>query len=739
MDLPTETIFEDIGETEDRMDMRGNPRTGQMEDTYSWRVRMLIEDARQYDRTYRRPAREQFARYYNGDEPFLDEDGRSTIVITDVRDTILAIMPSLMRIFTARQNPVEFVPNFKDAAPKAEEATDYVRHCFMEDNPGFMIIHDLLKDSLIKGEGIVKWWTDVEQEVTYQHYHNLSAEEVAFVLQQYPQAEVVRQQPTPGPTGIVFELEIKLLKSKPLLRVVNVPPEEYRIDRRAKNVKTAKLVGHERVETVSDILKMGYTEDEIESFRGLSSASLQWNEERTLRNRGLAEDAMYPDINDCIMFGEYWVQIDSDGDGIDELHYIHTMGDNDIIMRDEIVDTKNILQLTPDPEPHTHAGHSVTELVNDLQKIKTNLMRNSLDSLAQTIYPRLKIMENMVNVDDVLNTELGAPIRVRDMGAVEQLEHHFIGDAPLNFMNYLDLIATKRTGISDASKGLDPKALQSTTMKGVDMVISGAQERIELIARILAETGFKDLYKGLLLEITRNPNHDRCIKIRGEFVQVTPSTYDPTMSVQVNPAIGRGSDQDRINLLMMIKATQEQIIQLMGPANPVVSPNEYLNTMQDILSLAGFKQVDRYFKPVPPEVLQAMSQPKPDPALIVAQNEQEKVRSKVAKDVSDKEFQNRKLEMDDEFRKMKLALDVITQKNTTEAGVDAAHVQNLYDIISQDKEHAHEKDMQTADHAAQMMQAEAANEANNESGPQDGGEPSSGGAEGSKPAKKRDF
>lgn len=661
----SETIFPDIG--------NGRSPDNDADDDYEHTVKMLIEDARDYEQNTRGLVREEYMKYYLGLEPGLNEEGRSTIVITDVRDTILAILPSLMRIFTAQDHAVEYVPNFEAAEPKAAEQTDYINYVVMDDNEGFMMLHSLFKDLLTKGEGIAYWWTDYTPEVSEQHFRGITHQQ-AQVLAVEPGVEilesrVVRKDPPQPPTQenpqgtpevAYFDVRVRYTKNEePRLRVQAIPPDEFRIDRNAKSEYEATIVGWERVVRPSELVLRGFPVDQVAEYKGSNFVSGRWGEERILRNPGLNDYTLSGEESTGVKFGEYFVRIDADDDGIDELHYICTMGESDDIVKDDIVPDVTFRMFHCDPEPHAAIGHSITELVMDIQKIKSNIVRNSLDSMAQTIYPRLKFVENLVNVDDILNTEMGAPIRTKDINAVEQLNHVFLGEAPMQFIQYLDLVTAKRTGISDASKGLDPKALQSTTMKGVDMVITGAQERIELIARIIAETGLKGMYRGLLRESCRNPCPQRTLKIRGKWANVDPSTFYPDLSVRVNPAIGRGSDMDRLSVLVQVKATQEAILQQMGPDNPMVTPVEYRATLQDILAIAGIKNVSRYFKDITPELLQGYLQMKkqnepPNPALILAQNETEKTRANVVKTVADDRFRNRKLVMDDHFRRINM-------------------------------------------------------------------------------------
>lgn len=671
---------------------------------YASQVRAMIDDARDFEEQMRAPKRELFIRYYEGLEPELEDEGRSTIVATEARDTVLSILPSLMRIFTAHENVCEFIPTTPDMVAKAEEAIVYVNWVFMEDNPGFLSLYGVFKDALIKSEGILTWWTE-QNDVRKTHtYKGITEEQFQFLVSECA-ADPEKYQITRhenflgnGPDGPakLYNCILVCKKKENVHRVEAIPPDEFRIDRLAKSVKTAQLVGRERVVTVSDLVELGLDEEEVEEHAGASMFSAGWTAEKSLRNEGLELGFNNAGSqNEGVLYGEYYIRIDQDGDGIAELRKICTIGDTHDIVFDEEVDAAKFAYFCADPEPHTALGHGIVELVMDLQKIKSNLLRSGLDSIASTIFPRHVVVENMVNMDDVLNTETGAPIRARSIEAVKQLEQTFIGDAPMQMMAYLDQIRQQRTGISEASKGLDPKALQSTTMKGVDMVVTGAQERIELIARILAETGMKDTFRGLLREVSDNPNYERTIKVAGKWVPIRPD-YDPAMGVRVNPSLGRGSDMDKMLVLTQVIAKQEMIMQTLGPDNPLCSPVEWRNAMQDLLSLGGMKNMERFFKAVTPDDVKAMSDnaqqaKQMDPGFILASNEREKLRLAAVKHVNDDDFRHTKLETDDNFRRDKLEVDS-TLKGASEG------MRHIAQANQQENQQAHEQATQMAEH-----------------------------------------
>jgi len=661
-----ETIFGNSG--------IGNAGTGlglDEQTEYEAIIRARIADSVDYETAYLALHREENQAYYNGILPALPgadvENGderesvnKSTFISTDVRDTILTILPSLIRIFTsANEKIAEFVPSNAAQTELAKQQYDYINYVFYNDNPGFLILHSLLKDALTVRAGIVQWWTDNDEEVTENQYTNITQEQYQYLISEAPEVDVVELEQNSDGT---LDITLRYLVNKPLTKVEAVPPEEFRISRNAKDVETSRLVGRERNVSLSFLAKKGYDPEMLIDY--ISSPTVL-SEERYLRNPGLADDSF---SEDGIQFGQWFIRVDGDGDGIDELRYIETIGNNYEIIADFIVTDPKFAIWCGDPRPHTAIGDCMADITKDIQRMKTNMMRGQLDNLAETINPRTVVNELLTNIEDVLNDEVGAVIRTRGdpNAAVAFTKTPYAGEEVQVSIDYLDKVRASRTGITEASKGLDPKAMQSTALSGIDAIISGAQERIELIARILAETGLKAMFKGLVREVVNNPNVPRTIMLRGEWADVDPSLYDPNLRVEINPTLGKGSDMVRLQALGEVKVTQETILTKFGVTNPVVSPVEYRNTLVDILAIANIKNPDRYFKPVTPEIMRQIeaTPQEPDPAAVLAQAELEKVKKDtiIASAKQDNADQKMALEIskakqDDDFRRDKLNVD----------------------------------------------------------------------------------
>ena len=555
---------------------------------------------------------------------------KSTFVSTDVRDAVLQMLPSLVRIFAASENVITIVPRTQQEIATAEQATNYVNYTFWQDNPGFLILYGAFKDAMTVKTGFVKWWTDDNVQTAYKTFVNCNQMQIQLLLQESQGSRVVQAAPVDQQTGLFPEVVIEYQISKPVIKVAGVPPEEMRLDRYARSFSRSRIIGHERIVYIDELVSMGYDRDLCANYVQTQDIH-NFTMEAQLRNEGRG---MSTRIGDGVMYGEWYIWVDKDGTGSTQLRYICTMGEDHAIVNDETANRAKFACFSVDPISHTIVGDSIADLTLDIQRIKTNMFRGVLDSLAESINPKTVVNELMTNLDDAMNDDLGAIIRTRGdpNTAVAYSRTPFVGQDALPVIQMLNEVLQRRTGLSDAAKGLDPKALQSSTMIGVDAIISGAQERIELVARVLAETGFKDLFQGLYNEICENPNPPRILRVNGTFQQFDPSTFDATMGVEVNPTLGKGTDVTRMMALTQIKQDQQTLVSQMGLNNPICGIPEMLNTVTDMLEMLNIKNVNRYFKMPDPQTLQAMqSAPKePDPMTVASKAQYEKVKADAA-------------------------------------------------------------------------------------------------------------
>jgi len=591
-----------------------------------------IQDATDYIDNVVSPARALAESYYLG-EPFgNEEEGRSTVISMDVRDTVQAILPSLMRVFYGGEHTVEFAPTSAEDVQKASQATDYINYIFRRDNDGFAVLYSAFKDALVKGSGFVKWYWDSTDEI--ESYTLEGIDEIGLIaLTSDPNVSIdylesratsENVDPATGEPVMIHDVRVTRTRPKGRVKVTSVPPEEILISRNARSLEEADLVAHRRYLTLSELVQMGYDYDEIEQF-ATSEDNFDFNAESRERNPtlGNSTDSSADPTMRRALYVESYIRADVDGDSVAELRRICSIGSEYKIFLNEPAEQLPFAVFMPDPEPHTFFGLSIADVTMDVQRIKSMVLRSSLDSLALSTHPRVGVVEGQASMDDVLNTEVGGIIRMRSPGAVVPFSVPFVGRDCFPMLEYMDLVRENRTGVSRAADGLDPAALQSSTALAVSQTIHAAQQRTELIARMFAETGMKKLFEGIFYLVNTRQDAERMIRLRNEFVPIDPRVWDSDMDVIVNVALGRGTEEERIAMLMQIAGKQEQILTTIGPDNPLVSIENYYQTLRQVIELAGFQDTQRFisdpadYQPQP----QQPKEPTIDEQLIQVQTE----------------------------------------------------------------------------------------------------------------------
>ena len=643
-----------------------------------------LTDAISYVDSDLSPTRARGTEYYRGDLFGNEVEGNSKVVAMEVRDTVSAMLPSLMKVFFSSENVVEFVPRGPEDVKSAQQATDYVNYIFQNDNSGFLTTYAIFKDALVRKCGIAKfYWTD-DEKVQIDDYTGLDEQTLQMVMQEpdaqvkivvsYPDPDIdemqmttidpMTGQPVTMPAPMLHDVQVKRVTKDGRITVMAVPPEELLLDRRARSFDDATIIAHRQMATVADLLAMGYDQDEIDE--NISSSDLDSNDEYLARqplSTTFGENAANP-MMQRVLYIEAYSRVDYDGDGLPELRKICCMGSGYKVVRNLPASYIPFADFPCDPEPHTSPleAMSIFDITHDLQEIKSEILRNTLDSLAQSIHPRTAIVEGQVNIDDVLNNETGAIIRMRAPGMVQAMSTPFVGQAAFPMLEYMDQIREDRTGMSKASMGLNADALQSSTKAAVAATVSASQSRIELTARILAE-GMKKLFKGILFLVVTHQDKARIVRMRNEFVTIDPSHWETSMDASINIGLGNGDTNERLQGLMMIMAKQEQILQQLGTQNPLVTPQQFSNTLRKIVELSGFKDASSYFSDIPADyVPPAPPAPKATPEELLAQVQAESIKADIQKKAAELELKRQQMMMDDDLKRDQMAQDLYLKK-----------------------------------------------------------------------------
>ena len=647
-----EESIEEVNEEQDLQDLVGT-------------IKAEMDDAKDFIHQVGEE-RAESTEYYLGNEPESTSTLQSEFVSTDVRDTVLFMLPSIMRTFFGTKKVVEFVPKGPEDIALAEQQTDYVNYIVQQKNPGFQVLYSAFKDALVRKTGFVKAFWDDSITASTHEYTGLDPQSYqALILD--PNVEIVKESVTNEQVTVIdeitgeeitqefpasYDLTIRRLKPKDQVCIEAIPPEEVLISRHARDLQTASYVAHRMIKSVSDLVAMGYEQEEIEEYANHSGSALDAEAFDEIEARNPFDNMIYPDRSDTggkdVLYIEHYLYYDFDDDGIDERIRVCTIGDGLHVLNVEQWDDLPIVMFCPDPEPHTAIGSCPADYLKPIQAAKSQIMRDTLDSLGHSIFPRMAVVEGQVNIDDVLNTDIGQPIRVRAPGMVQPFSVPFVGKEAFPVLGYLDETKENRTGVSKASAGLNADALQSSTKAAVAATMSGAQGRIELICRHFAEGGMKELFTLVNNLIIKNQNAQDVFRLNGKFIPVDPRYWDTNKDIIVNVAISKSSDEEKFGILAQLAGKQEQILAQLGPSNPLVSLQQYSNTLSRMIEMAGFKDPEAFVNTeVPPMPPQPQEQ-KPDAAALLAQAEAQKAQVQAQKAIIDAETDRMKIIMDDD-------------------------------------------------------------------------------------------
>jgi hypothetical protein len=579
-------------------------------------------------------------------------DGRSSVVSTDVRNTIESMLPQLMGKFVGGDQVVEFEPATKDDEQKAQQCTDYLNYLFLKKNNGHKVCYSWFKDALLQKNGIIKVWWDTRTEEKREEYKGLTLVELTEILedpevepieqtkypdeedakhreeavqhltQQLQQAMQAAQQPPQGPQGMpqqgnpqamqavqhiqqqlaqiesqppamLYDVSFKRSKKGGKLAIENVPPEEFLISREAKSIATARMTGHRVPRTLSELRSMGYPASKIDMI-GSDDAAASLNAER-LERLGYDDE-----------FASLGVQ-DNPGDDSQRVVWLNELylrcdydGDGiselrkvciagNQLLDNEEVDISPFISITPVPMPHKFFGLSIADLSMESQKTKTQMLRSQLDNLYLEVNGRYFAVDGQVNLDDLLTSRPGSVVRMKQPGMAGRLDQGKGNIGEVsNLMEYMEMDLEQRTGWTRYSQGNDSKALNQTAT-GVQIITNKGDMRVDLIARNFGE-GFRELFEMMLKLTAQHQDKKVQIRVAGQWVDMDPREWRNQFDVNINIGLGIGSKEEQVQKLMALSQQQAHVM-----AIGVASPKNVYNMMTDIAQKMGEKNPDKYF------------------------------------------------------------------------------------------------------------------------------------------------
>jgi hypothetical protein len=254
--------------------------------------------------------------------------------------------------------------------------------------------------------------------------------------------------------------------------------------------------------------------------------------------------------------------------------------------------------------PHNAIGMSRAELAAPTARIKTTLVRGILDNAYSVAAPQMGVNDN-VNLDDLLVKRPGGIVRTKGVEnpgqSIMPFNVEYIGDRMLQVMQYMDQARAQTTGTLLASQGLQSDQFEKETAARFNGVQDASQAKIELVARVIAETAYKRMYSGIAWLVSQYQTTEVEMMILGKPLTINPANWKHRHTVRSSIGLGSGDGERTTETLSAIYNLQSQLI---AQGSPLVDQVKIYNTLDSMLKSLDIHNTGEFFNnPEKPEQL----------------------------------------------------------------------------------------------------------------------------------------
>lgn len=592
---------------------------------------------------------------------------RSKAVSTDVSDAIETVLPDLVEIFVGGDDVVTFIPRGPEDDEAARQETDYLNYVVFQQNGGFVTFYSLFKDALQVRTGIAKYWWE-EKEPETERMDDLPEAQAAVIAND--PASVVTEA-TPGEEPGTWDIAVQT-KAKGRLRIEAVPPEDFTVAADTVALADTTYAAARFRPRAQELIAQGIDRDLVDQLPAYGTPS---KDDAPMHARDTAGEANVTgggggkhDLRQ-VETVEHFIRL-LDGDKL-QMWRVVTGGGETVLLEKEKVSRIQFSAITPYIVPHRFYGLSVSDLLMEIQKIKTALTRAYLDANYFALNQRNEVAMDGANeftIPDLLRNEPGVPVRVKSKGTITAISAGGPGFNQLDALEFFSTVAEQRTGIVRNAQGLNPDTLHDTA-KGALALMSAAQKRTRLIARIFAETGIKDLFLGvhaLLRERAGEGGMAERKRLRGKWVDIDPSTWGNRADMQIE--VGSGTkDQMLAQARQELEVIQGVVLQQGGLDGPLVTAPNVYNLLSKLFELGGCKDPDAYITNPTPKPGAPPPQPKPNPEMMKMQAQMQADQMKAQGQAQVEQMKAAaKMQLDAQAAEHKLQLQAQTNAQTLE-------------------------------------------------------------------------
>lgn len=568
-------------------------------------------------------SRARAIQYYLG-EPFGNEiEGRSQVVSKDVFDTIEWIKPSLLRIFAGGDQIATFSPQGPEDIEAAKQESDYVDYVIQRKNGWFMLCNTWFTDALLTKNAYAICYWQQENQAVLESYRGLTDDQLT-VIGMDPAVQIVAHQSYQGQLPVTPQMamqaasqgvpvqpmpvnlhDVDVRRSKPYgcAKIEILPPERCIVSKDASgmSVRSSDFFEYWEEKTISALREDGFdVPDDIADGGNVMEGVVDEARDEKFEAYKMGGDGLRSDPSmRKVKARSVWIRMDYDGDGIAELRYCVVVGDTILVNKE--VESIPVASIVPYPMPHRHTGLSLSDVVEDLQLIKSAMLRQVIDNTYLANNGRTAVDKNLVNLDDMTVSRPGGIVRVDGppAAALMPFTHPATALQGIEVLGYLDGIRQDRGGVSKPYAGADMDSIKAQPGT-IAQLVSAASQKIEQIARIFGE-GVLELFQ-VVHEVTlQNPTVIEKVELRGKWVPIDPRTWKKRSDMTLNVGMGVTNRQQQVASIGMLLGLQEKALNV-----GLTDLSKIYAGLEQYVKALGFSSAAQFFNEPQPG---AMPQP----------------------------------------------------------------------------------------------------------------------------------
>lgn len=575
-----------------------NPTLDDIDKSLVTALRRDISDAENYQDTVILPTvKERYEIYYADKDYYARKLPRlskvSSLVSTDVTDTIEWALPSLIKVFTGGDEVVTVQGSSEEDDRNAEIMQQLLVYQLQRQNRFFPILYNWMKDALITGMGIIKcYWDRKEDYQLLEQSMNMRA------FQELTQQNIeIQSVEGPDMFGIVRVqyLSPYYVKNAPVIENILVSELLYSSD--AKSLDEANFVAHKKKVTMSYLREREqqgiYANVDQITPKPKTGIMNDDQVEQVIGDNYQGSSQEADDARAEVTLYECYTKLDWNNDGVLEDMIITIVDDVVLRIEPNYMGRHPFFAISPTKDPHRiWVKRSYAELIGELQDLKVALTRQIVQNIALTNDPKMILAEDAINIDDyvkgraVIRKKANHPMQDVAMSMpVNQLSPY-----TYQFLEYIESQKENRTGITRYNQGLDANTLNKTAT-GISQIMGASTQRLELIARMFAETGVYELFRFMIGLNQKFIDQNTVIRLTNKELAISPDDLQGNFDLIVNAGISIASKE---STQLMLQSMLTALMQVRAAGIPIVTPDNVYNLFKKWIEAAGFKNYADY-------------------------------------------------------------------------------------------------------------------------------------------------